>query len=72
MHSTIPNSNRECWENKIVTNQALDADTGVRFETNGWSVLRLWEFLSINKAESMVLARLRWLQAGPCKREHER
>jgi hypothetical protein len=41
MLSTISNSNLEWREKKIATNQALDANTGVRFETNGWSVLRL-------------------------------
>lgn len=43
LHSTVPKSNQEFWEQKLRRNRERDAETTHRLETNGWRVLRFWE-----------------------------
>ena len=42
-HGTRPSTNRDYWKAKIEGNVARDADTTLRLEKSGWTVLRFWE-----------------------------
>ena len=42
-HGPTPRSNTDFWLAKIARNRARDADTDVRLEAEGWTVLRYWE-----------------------------
>ena len=41
-HGTWPKQNAQFWRNKILSNQARDADTDSRLRACGWHVLRVW------------------------------
>lgn len=43
LHSTMPKSNRDFWEQKLTRNRERDAEDTRRLEAEGWRVLRLWE-----------------------------
>lgn len=43
LHSTMPENNRDFWEQKLQRNRARDAENTLWLETEGWRVLRLWE-----------------------------
>jgi DNA mismatch endonuclease (patch repair protein) len=42
-HCRVPKDNREYWINKINRNIKRDKFVTKRLETNGWTVIRLWE-----------------------------
>jgi DNA mismatch endonuclease (patch repair protein) len=42
-HGTAPSANPDWWKTKIGTNQQRDAHTTRHLESQGWTVLRLWE-----------------------------
>ncbi len=42
-HGMKAKMNAEYWSTKIARNRARDADTNLRLEAAGWTVLRAWE-----------------------------
>jgi len=40
---TLPESNRDYWENKIARNVQRDLENITKLEEAGWRVLRIWE-----------------------------
>jgi len=42
-HRTIARANAAYWSEKLARNVARDADTTLRLEGAGWTVLRFWE-----------------------------
>jgi DNA mismatch endonuclease (patch repair protein) len=42
-HGTWPKQNADWWREKIEGNRRRDADTDVKLEDQGWSVIRVWE-----------------------------
>jgi DNA mismatch endonuclease, patch repair protein len=57
-HATQPKINFDFWRAKIERNQARDADTNLRLEQAGWSVLRVWEHEPTSAAADQVIAAL--------------
>lgn len=43
MHCKIPESNRDYWEPKLKRNVDRDKERTAMLETQGWTVLRIWE-----------------------------
>lgn len=75
IHATTPKANREWWENKIAANKARDLDTDSRLTNDGWTVLRIWEHVSVDDATSLVRTHLQRLSArapGRVARANER
>jgi DNA mismatch endonuclease (patch repair protein) len=42
-HGATPHANAKFWEDKIARNRQRDADTNMRLESAGWTVMRFWE-----------------------------
>ena len=42
-HGSTPKSNSAWWQEKIGRNRSRDAETDVRLERAGWTVIRAWE-----------------------------
>jgi DNA mismatch endonuclease (patch repair protein) len=57
-HATQPKTNAEWWRQKIAANVARDRDTNARLLASGWSVLRIWEHESVDRAVAMIVGRL--------------
>jgi DNA mismatch endonuclease (patch repair protein) len=53
-HATWPKRNAEFWRQKIKANHQRDADTNVRLQALGWTVLRFWSHESPAKAAETV------------------
>jgi DNA mismatch endonuclease (patch repair protein) len=58
IHGTAPKTNYEWWMNKIAANRVRDRDTDARLMESGWSVLRVWEHVSLDDAVTQILAHL--------------
>jgi DNA mismatch endonuclease (patch repair protein) len=55
-HGTLPQRNREWWQNKLDANVARDRDTDARLRSLGWTVVRLWEHTTAADAAVVVAA----------------
>ena len=55
-HGTRPRANKGWWADKIAANRGRDADTTAHLEAAGWSVVRVWEHVSLDEAVRMVVA----------------
>ena len=42
-HGSWPKSNAQFWREKIEANRRRDIDTNQRMESQGWTVIRIWE-----------------------------
>ena len=49
-HKTVPRSNREWWQAKLLANMARDLDTNRKLIRQGWKVLRFWEHEDMDRA----------------------
>lgn len=63
IHATTPKTNQEWWKDKIATNKARDLDTDSRLASNGWTVLRIWEHVSVDDAVSLIRSQLQKINA---------
>lgn len=54
LHGTSPKTNAEWWREKIAANQARDSDTVKKLEEKGWSVVRIWEHVSVEDAVALI------------------
>jgi DNA mismatch endonuclease (patch repair protein) len=54
VHGTWPKNNAEWWRNKIEANIARDRDTDQKLLEAGWTVIRVWEHESIDKAADRI------------------
>lgn len=65
-HCSIPKSNREFWEAKLLANRARDKRNNRELREVGWDVLTIWEH-SVRRGPvrcaEMVLERLMWTPA---------
>jgi len=43
LHSTLPKTNKEFWENKLAKNKERDEYVTNLLGNKGWKVLRIWE-----------------------------
>jgi len=43
IHATMPSTNRDYWEPKLLRNRERDDETNARLEALGWRVIRTWE-----------------------------
>lgn len=53
-HATHPKNNAQWWAEKLAANVARDRDTDERLETDGWSVVRVWEHEPAGSAADKV------------------
>lgn len=60
-HRTIPASNHEWWAEKLARNAMRDAGTDAHLRRAGWSVLRVWEHETLERAVESVNQALRQL-----------
>lgn len=58
IHATTPKANQKWWKDKIATNNARDLDTDSRLTSCGWTVLRIWEHVSVDDAVSLIRSQL--------------
>lgn len=58
-HGTAPKSNTAYWSPKLAANVARDRRVDVALETEGWTVLRVWEHESVAEAADRVQMALR-------------
>lgn len=63
VHATTPKTNQEWWKDKIAANQARDIDTDSRLTSDGWTVLRIWEHVSLDDAISLIHSQLQQISA---------
>jgi DNA mismatch endonuclease (patch repair protein) len=54
-HGTVPKTNADYWVPKLERNQSRDAETTRALETDGWTVIRIWEHESVASASSRVI-----------------
>ena len=53
-HVTWPKHNADFWRKKIESNRSRDADTNVRLNEKGWTVIRIWEHESPSVAAKKI------------------
>jgi DNA mismatch endonuclease (patch repair protein) len=58
-HASWPKSNAAWWRNKIETNRNRDLATDQALTVAGWTVIRVWEHESAEKAADRVELALR-------------
>jgi DNA mismatch endonuclease (patch repair protein) len=54
-HRTYPKSNADWWARKIQGNIDRDRDTDQQLQAAGWTVIRVWEHESPEKAAAIVM-----------------
>lgn len=55
-HGAEPDHNRGWWREKLARNVARDEETTRILESQGWSVIRLWEHVPVGEAVARVEA----------------
>ncbi|OZF00535.1 very short patch repair endonuclease [Rhodococcoides fascians] len=55
VHATKPRNNAQWWADKLAANVARDRDTDDRLQTEGWTVVRIWEHEPVSDAAALVL-----------------
>jgi DNA mismatch endonuclease (patch repair protein) len=59
-HGRVPGGpNADYWSEKLARNQARDKDDSRLLEASGWTVLRIWEHVSVDEAADKVELALR-------------
>jgi DNA mismatch endonuclease (patch repair protein) len=53
-HYTAPVKNASFWSDKVERNRARDAQTDQLLRAAGWTVLRLWEHVSLTQGADLV------------------
>ena len=54
-HGTTPKTNQDYWIPKLRQNVERDRNTDEGLQANGWKVIRIWEHVSLEEAERLVL-----------------
>lgn len=54
-HGSVPASNSDWWAAKLQGNRSRDADTDNYLRAMDWTVIRLWEHVSVGEMVSVVL-----------------
>lgn len=54
-HGQIPASNTAFWKDKLERNAARDLEQTRALESAGWTVLRIWEHVSIEDAVQSIV-----------------
>lgn len=67
-HGSVPASNRGWWAAKLEENRSRDADTDNHLRAMDWTVIRLWEHVSVGEMVSVVLGARASLQDEQGKR----
>lgn len=52
---TMPQTNREYWDNKIKRNRRRDRQVNSELKALGWQVIRIWEYNVNNKLDSSII-----------------
>lgn len=58
VHGSRPMSNREYWNLKLARNLARDRRVDSALMESGWTVLRIWEHMTIEEAGGMIQSAL--------------
>jgi DNA mismatch endonuclease, patch repair protein len=58
-HGRVPSANSQYWPGKLARNRARDERVGSALESDGWTVLRIWEHVPIAEATRQVYAAVR-------------
>lgn len=59
--NVTPANNLNYWENKRIKNKLRDTQINERFESRGWTVIRIWECELTKKKRETALSKLRIL-----------
>ena len=43
VHGTVPEANKDYWQSKLERNRSRDLRTTAALESEGWTVIRVWE-----------------------------
>ena len=63
-HSTIPATNKDYWEAKLLRNRSRDIETTAVLEERGWLVLRFWEHENPVAVADRVVGSVRSRRSG--------
>jgi DNA mismatch endonuclease, patch repair protein len=64
-HHTVSKTNPKYWATKVQKNRERDAETDVLLQAAGWTVIRLWEHVSVAAAADLVEAAVRADSSSP-------
>lgn len=53
-HHSAPKTNADFWSGKVQRNRERDAETDRLLTDEGWTVLRIWEHVSVAEAVDLV------------------
>jgi DNA mismatch endonuclease (patch repair protein) len=67
-HGSVPATNSSWWAAKLQGNRSRDADTDNHLRAMVWTVIRLWEHVSVGEIVSVVLGARASLQDEQGKR----
>lgn len=54
VHGAIPKTNTQWWTAKFEANVQRDRDTDQVLESNGWTVIRVWEHADVHEAADQI------------------
>lgn len=54
VHGAIPKTNTQWWTAKFESNIQRDRDTDQILESNGWTVIRVWEHADVREAADQI------------------
>ena len=54
-HGTWPKGNAEFWRSKLLANKERDRNTDMRLQTEGWTVVRVWEHEPPSEAATKIM-----------------
>jgi DNA mismatch endonuclease (patch repair protein) len=63
-HATSPASNSEWWAAKLAKNRSRDLATNTHLESEGWTVVRVWEHEDPARAAARIIAIVRPAEAA--------
>jgi len=63
-HGQIPSSNRAFWKDKLERNAARDREQTAALESEGWTVLRIWEHIPTEDAVQTIVNAARGLRVS--------
>jgi len=57
-HRGVPKTNSDWWRDKLESNRARDASTNQMLRAAAWTVLRIWEHVSLEEALAHVVSEI--------------
>lgn len=55
-HGLTPKANADYWTPKLARNRERDERVTAALQADGWTVLRIWEHVSVSRATAQVVA----------------